>query len=727
MTFINLLLLGGAAAAAIPLVIHLLNRSRYRVVQWGAMHLLDQVVRQNRRRLRWEQLLLLLVRMGIPVLLALAMARPVLTGIGALSGNAKSSLLVMMDNSYSMDAGGTPNSSYDHARREALAALERLPRGSEAGVLLMGGKAQPLLRQPTVNLSRLTEELTHTRAGHAAADVAGSLQAGASIAGEFSHAKRDLLILSDFQKRDWSDATAPARAQVLQLMRQMPIRPSLTLFPVGRPAEDNVAVEAIRFSRLVLGVGQEFTVRADVRNFGQRDYPDLRVYFRVDGQERGVTQIPLPAGQRSQVLFTHRFTDAGSHVIEVFADADALAADNTLMAAVPVWDRIPVLLVTGDANPQPLRSETAYLEIALRPFTAGKTGLSDLIETRTIEPRDLGAKALVDCRVAVLANVHQLSDSQLKDLHEFVSAGGSLLICPGDRINIAWYNSRLFNDGKGLMPLRIASLAGSLTDASEHAAVVPGHFDHPALDLFNDPRNGSLSDARIWHWYQLDPPADADRAREQGLSVMARLDRAGAAPFLVERRFGQGLCLMTATAVDADWSNLPLRGSYVQLMQQLVAYAASKVYPPRNIEVGQPLIAFLSAPSSGKEVTVTTPDGRRQKVQALARGGRAVVEFPLTSQPGLYVVEPSDPAEPLVHVVASTSRDESDLDRLDEAGLKALAAELEATVVRDGREYAQLDQTRRFGREVWRYLFVVAAVLMFGELFLQQWLTRRRG
>ena len=78
MTFLNVLLVGGVLAAAIPVVIHLLSRRRYRVVRWGAMVFLDDIVRVNRRRIRLEQLLLLLVRCAIPILLALCMARPVL-------------------------------------------------------------------------------------------------------------------------------------------------------------------------------------------------------------------------------------------------------------------------------------------------------------------------------------------------------------------------------------------------------------------------------------------------------------------------------------------------------------------------------------------------------------------------------------------------------------------------------------------------------------------------
>src|SRR5579871_6124133 len=63
-----------AGAAAVPVVIHLLNRRRYRIVDWAAMRFLLAAQKQNLRRLRLEQWLLLAVRTLILLLLVAAMA-----------------------------------------------------------------------------------------------------------------------------------------------------------------------------------------------------------------------------------------------------------------------------------------------------------------------------------------------------------------------------------------------------------------------------------------------------------------------------------------------------------------------------------------------------------------------------------------------------------------------------------------------------------------------------
>ena len=110
MTLLNGILALGAVAAAIPLLIHLLNRSRFRTVPWGAMHLLESVIRTNNRRIRLEQLLLLLVRCAIPAVLALCLARPVLTGWRALPGEP--------GHGRRLDPAATPKAPVSHLREK---------------------------------------------------------------------------------------------------------------------------------------------------------------------------------------------------------------------------------------------------------------------------------------------------------------------------------------------------------------------------------------------------------------------------------------------------------------------------------------------------------------------------------------------------------------------------------------------------------------------------------
>ena len=99
--FINPWMLAGAAGAAVPVVIHLLVRRRFKRVPWAAMELLLRAFKKTRRRLRMENLLILLLRMAVIILAAIAVARPVIrtsTVVGRI-GDSNRAVFLVVDNS----------------------------------------------------------------------------------------------------------------------------------------------------------------------------------------------------------------------------------------------------------------------------------------------------------------------------------------------------------------------------------------------------------------------------------------------------------------------------------------------------------------------------------------------------------------------------------------------------------------------------------------------------
>jgi len=720
MSFLNIALLGGILALAIPIVIHLFHKSRFQILKWGAMHLLEAVIRKNQRRIKIEQIILLLIRASIPAILALCMARPVWKGMRKLVGEARTSTVVLLDNSYSMAASRAGTSNFSLAKDEAARLLNELPRGSDAQVVLMGEGGAPLLEEPTYDLARLTSALKGLEATYGAATVPAGLDFAANVFGQMHESTRNLVVMTDFQRISFEATEDAEVGQMLDRLRKLPIPPEITFFDVGSEVKDNVVIESLDFSRLMVGVGQKIQIRANLRNFGDAPYPDLRVYFKADGKERSMAQIRLGAHEKGQVLFTHVFETAGSHVVEVVADADPLKADNSFLASIPVRDKIPVLLVNGDPSPEPLKGETDFAEIALQPYSStGRVALADLIATKVVRTENLDAAAINSSAVVLLANVRQLDGAQFRALVEFVRNGGGLLIFPGSRVDASWWNTTMFQDGKGLLPLAYGPLGGDLKESAPSVGIVSQRFDHPALDLFNDPRNGTVSDAAVKMWYKLKEPTVASA---NAPAVLARLTSGD--PFLAEKVFGEGRVIECATPCNAAWSNLPMRPFYLPLMQRLAIYLASTVFPPRNLEVSKPLVAFLPPGAAGKKASLILPNGTTTDLPIVKKGERGVVEYARTQEPGLYTL--NAPGGIATHFVVNTSRRESDLSKLTDNEIADFAKSHGVAVVHTGAEYKQLDRNRRYGSEFWRPLLWLLLGLLFAELFLQQRFARVR-
>ena len=754
MTFLNMALAFGAVAFSIPLIIHILNRSRFKTVEWGAMHLLESVIKVNHRRFHIEQIILLLVRCAIPVLLAFCLARPVLTGSNLLEGDAPVSLVVLLDTSYSMDAVGPGGSRFDEAVSAAVSIVNAVPRGSEVAVIQTGGSPTSLFDQPVYDAEAVVRRLRQLEGGFGASDMEAAVDEALAVSATMSNARREIVVVSDFQPADWENVNLDGES-LQQRIGGMDIQPTLSLLKIGQPNRSNISVESLEFPNRAIGVGQQISVRANLQNHGNVDYDNARVIMRVDGAEQSVSQVALTADGSNQTLFQCTFDKAGSHVMEVEVVADdPLPTDNRYAAAVTIWDNIKVLLVDGDPKSQPLESETDFLSIALTPYTFGRVRLTDLVETQTVSGAELKEEHLKAVRVVVLANVSKLSDAQLAALSAYVQEGGALLVSAGNRIDLNWYREKMYASGAGLLPSPFGALQGRVNNTGKSSRIVAQHFDHPALEFFNEASNGDLSTAEIRQWHQItvatqmavasSPGTDNSTtltgetvaaSDSDGITVMARLDTGE--PLMVERAFGDGVVVQLATAADADWSDLPMRPIFVPFVQQLVSTMASRISPPRNIATGDPAVALIppddseasddaKPASEGDSVTVSivTPNGSRQTLQTSPRGQMQVAQWNATQRPGIYNM--SLPSTETIHFVAESSRDESNLAVLDETGITSLADSISATVVSSATDYIEQDKLRRHGREIWRYVLAALLAFMFLEVVLQQQFARVR-
>src|SRR4051812_18376895 len=152
--FLNSLMLFGLAAVAVPVIIHLLNKRKFERVVWAAMRFLQVSVEQNQRRIRVEDLILLILRCLLLALLALALARPVVrTVTSGMFGQAGVTSVILLDNSYSMGAVDGANTRFEQAKTAADQAIGSLPAGSSVAVYYASDVAEGVIPEPTFDLN----------------------------------------------------------------------------------------------------------------------------------------------------------------------------------------------------------------------------------------------------------------------------------------------------------------------------------------------------------------------------------------------------------------------------------------------------------------------------------------------------------------------------------------------------------------------------------------------
>src|SRR4249920_1139767 len=91
----------GGAAVSLPILIHLINRMRFKRIRWAAMEFLLKSQKRNRRRLIIEQLILLMLRCLLVLLAGFLVARYVGEALG-ITSSAGTTHVVLLDDSLSM-------------------------------------------------------------------------------------------------------------------------------------------------------------------------------------------------------------------------------------------------------------------------------------------------------------------------------------------------------------------------------------------------------------------------------------------------------------------------------------------------------------------------------------------------------------------------------------------------------------------------------------------------
>ena len=160
MTFLNPFILLGLAAASIPVLLHLLNLRKLKTVEFSSLRFLKELQKTKIKRLKLKQILLLILRTLIVVFAVIAFARPALkSSLPVLGSHAKTSVVIILDNSFSMDISDERGNRLKQAKNVAQSILGALKDGDEAAIVEMSGIENQRRAAFTQNFTLLKEQV----------------------------------------------------------------------------------------------------------------------------------------------------------------------------------------------------------------------------------------------------------------------------------------------------------------------------------------------------------------------------------------------------------------------------------------------------------------------------------------------------------------------------------------------------------------------------------------
>lgn len=701
MDFANPLLLGGAALASLPVILHLVMRQKPKHLAFPALRFLQVTQLANRRRLRLRHLLLLALRVGAICLLAFALARPSIKSTGTVvDREAPIAAALVFDTS--------PRMLYRHENRTRLEVaqdmagwlLKQLPAESQIAILDSHGGAGVF----QVDLGSATERVGRLEVATLGEPLPNLIEEAVRLLARSDKTRKEVYVFTDLSRAAWpSLAPGQLAAQLEQLADR-----GVYLIDVGVEAPRNDTLGALRLSGQIVARNSPLVAQTSFLRVG-------------GGNERGVELVLLdkngqpqvrarasgdPRPGESQLLeFPLGALELGSHQGAIqLTGGDALAADDARFFTIEVKPAWPVLIVAQKP------SAANYLLQALAPDRFRTLGIARF-DCRVIDYDALANEPLEKFAAICLVDPGPLEAAQWGRLSGYVAQGGGVAVFLG-RSAAA---DETFNSAAAR-----EFLPGVLKQVKRGGGqLVLGEARHPLLTKFRDLTDQVPWDlspvARYWELAEVDP---------NSAIVVSYQDRGAA---LYDRHLGRGRILTLTTSLSDSpdqpggaWNQL-LTGiepwPTLMLVNEMMFYLVGSAEGQLNYVAGQTASLPLAPGEHPAQYVLLTPTGDR--LRRTAGGTENAITITATEWPGHYRALAGGAESKFERGFSvNLAPEATDLTRLAPADLKVLFGDEEYRLARDRAGIERVVTHGRVGRELYGLIFILVSLTLAGEYLM---------
>ena len=723
------LLLWGMALGGIPVLIHLLHKRRYVELPWAAMRFLIAATKKQSRRMRLEQVLLLIVRTLILLLIAVALARPSAETLGEyFRAEGPRHRIVVVDATFSMSYAAGERSHLDRAKDLAKQVVQATKQGDATNLVrLSDSSPHVIVRRPAFQPAAVLEEIEQLVQLDERVDVSvvlKEIEELLSLAPEIT--RKEIVFITDLQAAAWSPGDSTEATRVRSALKKLSDRAKLTFLDVGEPGAANVAVTNLRTDGGFALSGRSLPLTATLRNFSTSGAVGQLVELFVDDRLTDTKRVDLPAATDVRVDFAPAFA-SGEHRVEVRLKPDSLRADDSRRLVIPVRDELQVLLVNGKPSGEVMGNATDFLKLALAPELANRA-LASPIRPTVIRESELIGTDLTRFDCVFICNVALLTAREAEVLRGYLEAGGGVVFCLGDQVRADNYNEVAFavtglNDKPGatkqsLLPAKLIERVGDAKKKEVSFEFDAGDFSHPIVRPFQGNPGAGLELTKTFSYFK------TEVSEERGARVALRFSNGD--PAILDAPYGRGRVILITTSVDREWSTWAVWGhSLIPLMHETVYYAVSGRWTDREVLVGQPLVSHLPIRATDVTAVLQLPSGESQAPHATG-DGRSVISDP-TTKSGFHKLTLGAPIGRTEWFAVNVDPQESDLATLRADDLKSdilpgvefsYQTEWTATAPSDTTDEPQTVRVVSTGSGFSRALLLAAFCLLMVELLM---------
>jgi hypothetical protein len=624
-------MLFGALSAGIPVALHLLRKSKPTVVRWAPMEFLRKSLKETSKKIRLRDLILLLLRMTILILAALALARP---STLSLFGSGPVDAVILIDNSQSMSTLEGQTSRLDMALTSAKQLLGNLPTGSKARIISLTDHTVELSYNNSNESDAIASALFQIKPTDRSSNFYQGFANAIDLLKTSSFSQRKIFFFSDMQRPGWQNESSSFKT----LVQNMPSSISIHMIRHGSDVDSNIQILDFQPTAGIILANQRQTWGLTVRNRGIKPATGIKTTLGLasdfDTAESAVIE-KLDAGEERSITIDLLIPEDGHQIVKVVAGNDRFSRDNQKEKIVLARKKLQVLIVGAKSEIDANRDNTFFLYHALRSGSSdsSNSGIEVKVASgRGATPDTLDETDIVFMVDPMLAGSDSVSDGFMEKLENWVSVGNTLVYFAGSNY-AAVSDSNIKNAGKFLPTTNPTPNLVPSTIATEN---------FPPVGWFNRFRSAPLN---LINQSEFRKRVTFETSKDYQTSALGYFS--DNQPLAEMKQLRAGFITLLPWVPDLSYSDLPLRPSFVPFIQTLLSRILDTLNDAKNPLISREMSLRLQPQDliGGEKYKWVSPTGtalaasmEKSVDEVVFRG-----EF-LTPDAGIWKLETSPPS-----------------------------------------------------------------------------------
>lgn len=510
-------------ALIIPLIIHLFNFRRHKVVLFTNTSVLKTIEQENHKTKKIKYLLVLLTRLLFIAALVIAFAFPYKKGANTIADDKDNLIAVYIDNSLSMQSHSSQITLFDDARNSAMELIENI--GQDKKFVLITNDRNPVNEYP-MNKDEMLYRLMEMKVEAAPLSFSDMYSNLSVIRKKHNFKSASLFAYSDFQKN---------MINVDDIKNDSTIQ--MVLLPLESDFQNNVYIDSVWLKTPVLQKNISNEINARIVNESNIDIKALPVNFSVDDKVVAFNTIDIKPNSFADVSMQFLIENDGDNKAKVSINDNPICFDDDYYLTLKLRPTINIAEITDDES-------DSYIKLLF--------GNEPSMCYKSMSPYQLDADFLNNAQLVVLDAGTVVNDNLQQTLLDYSAQGASLLLLNDENTD----NSYIYNK-LGIKPKSLDDNPSRL----EYVAKQNSFFDDVFVKM---PDNADLPMAQKHIRFDM-------AASDKMLNIISLQN---SDPFLMMCRNEKGSVFVISTSLNDEYTELVNHTLFVPLMYRMAFFGA---------------------------------------------------------------------------------------------------------------------------------------------------------